>query len=87
MYSAENTDFLKKEIGDGLKDLRIREGYSRMDFSEFASISMNSYADAENGNTLIRLDNLERLLSQLSLTLGDFFIALKLWFLLKNNNP
>lgn len=73
MSSTDNTNILKSKIADGLRNLRIKEGYSRLDFSEFASISLNSYSDAENGNTLIRLDNLDRLLSELSLTLGEFF--------------
>lgn len=69
---------LKKEIGNGLYQLRNVEGYSRQDFSEKAGISLNSYSNIENGKSLIKLDNLDNLLSDLSITLSDFFVTIKM---------
>ncbi|PGU46915.1 hypothetical protein COD91_06855 [Bacillus cereus] len=68
----------KKVIGLTLNDLRGDEGsYSRDDFAEFAGISLNAYVNIENGNSLIKIDTLHNLLSELSLPLSVFFRRVK----------
>lgn len=69
---------LKEKIGNGLYELRNKEGMTRQEFSELAEISLNSYSSIENGKSLIKLNNLEKLLFALSRTLSEFFLKLNL---------
>ncbi|EOQ17204.1 MULTISPECIES: helix-turn-helix domain-containing protein [Bacteria] len=64
---------IKKFIALTLFDLRNDEGYNRENFAELAGISLNAYASIENGKSLIKIDTLHTLLSELSLPLSVFF--------------
>lgn len=69
---------LKQKIGKGLYDLRNEEGYSRQEFSDMAEISLNSYSSIENGQSLIKLSNLNTLLTALSINMSQFFANINL---------
>ena len=69
---------LKSKIGIGIYQLRNEEGYSRQEFADMAGISLNSYSNIENGQSLIKLDTLQTLLDSLYLKMSDFFYKIEL---------
>lgn len=50
-----------KEIGDTLKELRCRMGYSQEQISSCLGISLSAYRQYESGDTAVSRDSLERL--------------------------
>ena len=50
-----------KEIGNTLKDMRYKMGYSQKQISSYLGISQSAYSQYERGNTAISKDSLEML--------------------------
>ncbi len=50
-----------KEIGDTLKELRCRMGYSQEQISSCLGISLSAYSQYESGDTVVSQDSLEKL--------------------------
>ncbi|MEH7526702.1 helix-turn-helix transcriptional regulator [Bacillus sp. JJ1503] len=64
---------IKHVIGHCLYELRNNEGFSRNEFASLAGISLNAYSSIENGQSLIKLDTLDHLLTTLSIPMSEFF--------------
>ena len=64
---------LKQKIGNGIYKLRNEEGYSRQEFADMANISLNSLTSIENGKSLVKIDTLQEILSNVSIPMSRFF--------------
>src|SRR5215211_5917172 len=73
MVKAVETASREQQVGDHLRDVRTRQGFSVRALAARAGCSPSFISQVENGQASPSISSLERLVQPLGLTLGDFF--------------
>ena len=64
---------IKKQIGQRIKKLRQERGFSQEQFAERLGIASRTLCGIEIGKNFFTADTLEKILSELDITLEDLF--------------
>jgi transcriptional regulator with XRE-family HTH domain len=75
MVKAGETASSEQQVGDHLRDVRMRQGFSVRALAARAGCSPSFISQVEHGQASPSIASLERLVQALGLTLGDFFRA------------
>lgn len=78
MKSKKSFQFLLKQIGDSLSELRMKKGYSSLkEFADDHDLPLIQYWRIEKGKANVTLKSLTKIVAIHSLTLNDFFCYLE----------
>jgi XRE family transcriptional regulator, regulator of sulfur utilization len=75
MVKAVETASREQQVGDHLRDVRTRQGFSVRALAARAGCSPSFISQVEHGQASPSISSLERLVQALGMTLGDFFRA------------
>ena len=75
MVKAAETASSEQQVGDHLRDVRTRQGFSVRALAARAGCSPSFISQVEHGQASPSISSLERLVQALGMTLGDFFRA------------
>ncbi len=75
MVKAAETASREQQVGDHLRDVRTRQGFSVRALAARAGCSPSFISQVEHGQASPSISSLERLVQALGMTLGDFFRA------------
>ncbi len=64
---------IKNKVGQRIKELRKRIGYSQERLANEAEVDRTYVTDVENGRRNISVEVLERLIGALEVTISEFF--------------
>ena len=73
MVKAAETASSEQQVGDHLRDVRTRQGFSVRALAARAGCSPSFISQVEHGQASPSISSLERLVQALGMTLGDFF--------------
>src|SRR5918997_4837277 len=73
MVKAAETASREQQVGDHLRDVRTRQGFSVRALAARAGCSPSFISQVEHGQASPSIASLERLVQALGMTLGDFF--------------
>jgi len=73
MVKAVETASSERQVGDQLRDVRTRRGFSVRALAARAGCSPSFISQVEHGQASPSISSLERLVQALGMTLGDFF--------------
>jgi transcriptional regulator with XRE-family HTH domain len=75
MVKSAETPTSEQQVGDHLRDVRTRQGFSVRALAARAGCSPSFVSQVEHGQASPSIASLERLVQALGMTLGDFFRA------------
>lgn len=64
---------IKKRFGDRLKKLRKEKNLSQEKFSFLCGLDRTYISSVENGNRNVSIENIEKIVNALEMTISDFF--------------
>ncbi len=66
---------VKKELGQKVKRIRLKEGFTQQQFAEKINIATRTLAGIEIGESFISAQTIENILEFTNMTFEDFFIS------------
>jgi len=66
---------MKKKVGENLRLLRLRKGYTQLNLAESVYISESTYKKIESGNGKLDIELLDQILKILEVDFYDFLFS------------